>query len=71
MEAPLGGGPDWPGYDYIVETLRSLAPMMRTMGFDPDTLGLDTLAARLRDEVVATAGVQMLAPAIGAWSRKQ
>ena len=70
MEAPLGGGPDWPGYDYIVETLRSLAPMMRSMGFDPATLGLDTLATRLRDEVVAAKGVQMLAPIVGAWSRK-
>lgn len=69
MEAPVGGGPDWPGYDYVVETLRSLAPMMRRLGFDPETLGLDTLAARLRDEVVAARGVQMLAPVVGAWSR--
>ena len=70
METPLGGGPDWPGYDYTVETLRSLAPMMRAFGFDPATLGLDTLASRLRDEVVAAGGVQMLAPIVGAWSRK-
>ena len=70
MEAPLGGGPDWPGYDYLVETLRSLAPMMRRFGFDPDTLGLDTLASRLRDEVVAVRGVQMLSPVIGAFARK-
>jgi 2-polyprenyl-3-methyl-5-hydroxy-6-metoxy-1,4-benzoquinol methylase len=71
MEAPVGGGADWPGYDYTVETLRSLAPMMRASGFDPATLGLDTLAARLRDEVVAAGGVQMLAPIVGAWSRKR
>jgi len=70
MEVPVGGGPDWPGYDYTVETLKSLAPMMRRMGFDPATLGLDTLADRLRDEVVAAGGVQMLAPIVGAWSRK-
>ena len=69
MEAPVGGGPDWPGYAYVVETLKSLAPMMRRFGFDPETLGLDTLAARLRDEVVAAGGVQMLAPVVGAWSR--
>lgn len=69
LEAPVGGGRDWPGYDYVVETLRSLAPMMRRFGFDPETLGLDTLAARLRDEVDAVGGVQMLSPVIGAWSR--
>ncbi len=34
------------------------------------TLGLDTLGARLRDEVVAVNAVQMLAPIVGAWSRK-
>ena len=38
LEAPVGGGPDWPGYVYVAETLRSLMPMLERMtGLDPDT----------------------------------
>lgn len=71
MEAPLGGGPDWPGYDYTVETLRSLAPALRQLtGYDVTELGLDTLSERMRDQIVAAEAVQMLPPIVGAWSRK-
>ena len=72
LEAPIGGGMDWPGYEYAAETLRSILPaMQRIIGLDPDEVDIDTLAARLRAEVVAARGVQMLPITVGAWSRKR
>jgi SAM-dependent methyltransferase len=71
VEAPVGGGPDWPGYEYIAETLRSLLPALERMaGLDPAEVEVDTLAARLRDDVVGRRAVQMLPIMYGAWSRR-
>jgi ubiquinone/menaquinone biosynthesis C-methylase UbiE len=71
VEAPVGGGKDWPGYEYLVETFRSLLPALQKMaGIDPAQVGIDTLAARLRDDVVQRQGVQMLPLMFGAWSHK-
>ena len=45
QEAPIGGGPTWPGYTYVAETARSLLPMLVQLGAvtaaeaDIDTLG--------------------------------
>jgi len=70
MEAPIGGGPDWPGYEYVAQTFRSLLPALRTLtGADPGEVDLDTLAARLRDDVVGRQAVQMLPMIFGAWTR--
>ena len=70
LEAPIGGGPDWPGYEYIAETLRSLFPAIAAAtGLDPAAIDIDTLAERLRNEVVDESGVQMLPVIVGAWSR--
>ena len=45
------------GLRYVVATMRSLLPMLVAVGgADPDEVGLDTLADRLRDEVVARDG---------------
>ncbi len=71
VEAPVGGGPDWPGYDYVTETLRSMLPaLQRVMGLDLALVDIDTLAARMRDDVVSRRGVQMLPIMFGAWARK-
>jgi ubiquinone/menaquinone biosynthesis C-methylase UbiE len=70
LEAPIGGGPDWPGYGYVAETLRSLLPMLERMtGLDPDEVQIDTLADRMREDAVSGARVQMLPIVIGAWAR--
>ena len=70
LEAPIGGGADWPGYEYIAETVRSLLPAIQgAMGRDAIGLDVDTLAARLREQVLAIDAVQMLPVIIGAWSR--
>jgi SAM-dependent methyltransferase len=71
LDAPIGGGPDWPGYDYVADTVRSLLPMLERMGAaTPDEVDVDTLADRLRAEAAGQGGVQMLPIVIGAWARK-
>ena len=70
MDTPIGGGRGWPGYAYLVATLRSLLPFLEQVGLvTADEVDIETLADRLRDEVVERNGVQFLAPLIGAWSR--
>jgi SAM-dependent methyltransferase len=69
LEAPIGGGVDWPGYAYIAETVRSLLPMLEQTGMvTPEEADVETLADRLRAEVVHQCGVEMLPIVIGAWT---
>jgi ubiquinone/menaquinone biosynthesis C-methylase UbiE len=71
LDAPVGGGPDWPGYAYVADTVRVLLPILQQMGTaTAEEVGIETLADRLRAEVVGQRGVQMLAMVIGAWTRK-
>ncbi|MFN0092542.1 MAG: class I SAM-dependent methyltransferase [Acidimicrobiales bacterium] len=70
LEAPLGGGEDWPGYAYLAETVASLLPALRALGVPGvDDIELAGLEARLRREVVERNGVQVLPTVIGAWAR--
>jgi len=69
LNAPIGGGPDWPGYEYLAETLRSLMPAYVARGWDLNAVDLDTLADRLRNEITAANGVLRLGAIMGAWSR--
>lgn len=71
LEASIGGGPDWPGYELLAETMRSLMPALQQMGrVDPAKVGIDTVAARLQSAVTERNGVHMMPMMIGAWSRK-
>jgi len=71
LDAAIGGGSDWSGYEYIAETLRSLLPALeRTTDLDPDEVGIDTLAGRLRDDAVGGRRVLVLPTTISAWTRK-
>jgi SAM-dependent methyltransferase len=71
MDAPVGGGPDWPGYRLVADTVRSLLPMIESLGrATAADVGLDTLEDRLRDEVVSANGIQQLPVVIGAWARR-
>jgi ubiquinone/menaquinone biosynthesis C-methylase UbiE len=70
LEAPIGGGADWPGYGYVAETLRSLLPALERMtGLDPEDVEIDTLADRMREDAMSGGRVQMLPMVIGAWAR--
>ena len=71
VETVMGGGPDWLGYEYLAETLRSLLPVIhRLTDFNPAEIDIDTLAERLRAEAVEHGAVQMLPLLVGAWARK-
>jgi ubiquinone/menaquinone biosynthesis C-methylase UbiE len=71
LDAPVGGGEDWPGYAYVADTVRSLLPMMEQMGLvSAEDVDIDTLADRLRAEALELRGVQMLPILMGAWARK-
>jgi ubiquinone/menaquinone biosynthesis C-methylase UbiE len=71
LEAPVGGGEDWPGYAYVADTVRSLLPMMEQMGLvSAEDVHIDTLADRLRAEALELRGVQMLPIVVGTWARK-
>jgi ubiquinone/menaquinone biosynthesis C-methylase UbiE len=72
VEAPAGGGADWPGYEYLAETMRSLMPALQQFNrVDPAEIRIDTLADRLRDDVVSRNAIHMLPIMFGAWTRKQ
>jgi SAM-dependent methyltransferase len=69
--APLGGGPDFPGYDYGAETLRSMLPLILKLGIaTADEVDIDTMAQRLRAEIVGSGGVLKTPDLVGAWTRK-
>jgi SAM-dependent methyltransferase len=69
-EAPLGGGPEWVGYETFADHYRSGEPFLVAAGVATrEELGVDTLAERLRAEVVGQRGVLRCVPAVGAWAR--
>lgn len=70
-ETPVGGGPDWPGYDYVAETFRCLLPELRKRtGVKYEDIGIDTLAERLRRDVIDRDAIVTLPAMFGAWARR-
>jgi SAM-dependent methyltransferase len=64
-------GPDARGYAWIAELTRTLLPVMQQTGVAAvDEIGLDSLASRIRDEVVRKNAVLVMPPLIGAWAHK-
>ena len=69
-DAPVGGGPGWPGYGYVADTVRSLLPVLERVGaVTREEVAIETLEDRLRAEVVGQDGVQFLPAIVGAWAR--
>ena len=67
---PVSCGPDFPGYDQMVQVLRSLLPLVERNGIaNIADIGIDTLAARLREDAAANNRVHFLSRTIGAWAR--
>jgi ubiquinone/menaquinone biosynthesis C-methylase UbiE len=68
--APMGGGPDWVGYEYLADLIRSVAPLLVEAGFATEAeLAVDELAGRLRAELVDGQGAATLVTHVGAWAR--
>ena len=69
FEAPMGGPEDWPGYEYLANSFRSLVPLMEAYGITTaEALDVDTLAERIQAEVAAAKRPIMLPPHITAYA---
>ena len=69
-EFVVGGGPDFAGYSWLANTLRSLVPMARKFGILLEPLGdLDTLTQRLRSEAANERRDFWSPPYVGAFVR--
>jgi SAM-dependent methyltransferase len=69
--APMGGPPEWSGFDYWVETVRSIAPLLEKLGLaSPEELALTTLRQTLVDEVRDTGSPIQLGTFVAAWGSK-
>jgi hypothetical protein len=67
---PVGCGPKWYGYDYMVGVLRSLLPLIERSGIaNASEIGIETLAKRLQDDAMANRRVNFLPRVVGAWTR--
>jgi|SRR6185436_5852561 SAM-dependent methyltransferase len=70
MDAMVGGGPDFGLHEIVTDVVRSLLPAMEKLGIATAAdVDIATLAARLRDDLVAGKGVALSPALIGAWSR--
>jgi ubiquinone/menaquinone biosynthesis C-methylase UbiE len=67
----VSGGSEAPTYEYLADTIRSLLPAILAFGIaTAEQVEIDTLAARLRAEIVAFDGAivpSMLVGGIGRW----
>jgi SAM-dependent methyltransferase len=71
LNAPVGGGPRWGGYEFAAETLRTLLPLMERFGIaTAEEVGVDTLAERLREEMVESGGVCKPPEMVSAWASR-
>jgi ubiquinone/menaquinone biosynthesis C-methylase UbiE len=69
--APMGVDENWPGYQYVEDTFKSLLPLLEKHNIvTNETLDVDTLAQRVRDEVVNSKRPLVLTPHVSAWTTK-
>lgn len=67
---PVVGGASCPGYEELVQGLRSLLPVIeREEIASAKEVGIDTLAQRLREDADAHDRVLFMARVVGAWTR--
>lgn len=71
LDAAVGGGTDWPGYEYIAGLVRTILPRLVEHGVaTAEEVDIDSLADRLRAEIAASRGVVTTWSFITAWARK-
>lgn len=69
FETPMGGPDDWPGFEYLANSFRSLVPLMEAYGIaTAEDVGIDTLAERIRAEVATSKRPLLLPPHITAYT---
>jgi ubiquinone/menaquinone biosynthesis C-methylase UbiE len=71
LDAAVGGGADWAGYDYMASLVRTLLPLFIEHGIaTAEEVGIETFADRLREQVVEQGGVMTTWSFVTAWARK-
>ena len=71
MDTLVSGEGDSPVYKLLAEALRSLAPTLERLNIaSAAEVKIDSLADRMREEVVAKRGVAMSYGLVGAWATK-
>jgi SAM-dependent methyltransferase len=71
LDAAVGGGPDWMGYEYMTSLIRTLLPRLVDSGVaTEEEVDIDTLASRLQAEIVDQQGAAATWGFVSAWSRK-
>ena len=71
FETPMGGPAAWPGYEFLANSIRSILPLMEAYGIaTAEEVEVDTLAERLRAEVVAAKRPLLLPPHITAYATR-
>ena len=70
VDVSMGGGPDYPAYEWLAAGASSLRPALADSPIAEDLREIDTLADRIRAEVCERGSVVRLAPIVGAWARK-
>jgi ubiquinone/menaquinone biosynthesis C-methylase UbiE len=69
LDAAVGGGPDWPGYEYMARLIRTILPLITKLGVaTEDDVEIDTLAERLQAEI-GDDGAAVTWGFITAWAR--
>ena len=67
---PVGGPAAWAGYQFIANSFRSLIPLLEAYGIaTAQDVDVETLAERLRAEVVASKRPLILPPHVTAWAQ--
>lgn len=69
-EAAIGADADWPGFELRAEDVRTFLPLIQQFGLaTEEEIGIDTLADRLREEIVGQGGAAHLPVVVSAWAR--
>jgi len=69
-EVPIGGGPEWIGYEFLPDHFGNLHDLLIQHGIATvEEMQIDTLAARIQADVVNNNGVFCTIPALGIWAR--
>jgi ubiquinone/menaquinone biosynthesis C-methylase UbiE len=67
----MGGGPTWVGYAHLAGLTKSLLPFIEAGGIATAAeVQADTLAERLRDEILSTDSVVLYTALVTAWAQK-
>src|SRR5918997_1895144 len=68
-EAPVGGGAPRGGYEFAAGTVRTLLPLVERFGIaTAEEVEVETLAQRLREEMVASGGVGKPPEMVSGWT---